>query len=143
MLEVLARTSYFFLLFSLQPRVERYQSLCALNTSPPRPTDLSTFDSINFLQKLTLSTFGAGGALLVPWRSVFLHFLLNGVSQVKIYFRCVPHPRVDARQSQKSTPQIYKGIAVKSQFPLPLTESMAPTPTSQPCLAAAPAAAPL
>ena len=31
------------------------------------------------------------------------------------------HPRVDARQSQKSIPRIYRGINVKRQFPLPLT----------------------
>ena len=37
------------------------------------------------------------------------------------------HPRVDARQSHKSNPRIYRGIDVKSQFPLPLTLSMAPT----------------
>ena len=31
------------------------------------------------------------------------------------------HPRVDARQSQKSTPRFYRGIDVKRQLPLPLT----------------------
>jgi len=35
--------------------------------------------------------------------------------------RAANHPRVDARQSQKSIPQIYRGIDVKSRFPLPLT----------------------
>ena len=37
------------------------------------------------------------------------------------------HPRVDARQSQKSMPRIYRGIDVKGQFPLSLAKSMAPT----------------
>ena len=37
-------------------------------------------------------------------------------------FTCLPvHPRVDARQSQKSIPRFYRGIDLKSQFPLPLT----------------------
>jgi hypothetical protein len=35
--------------------------------------------------------------------------------------------RVDARQLQKSIPHIYRGIDAKSQFPLPLTLSIAPT----------------
>ena len=36
-------------------------------------------------------------------------------------------PRVDARQSKNSIPRIYKGRDVIRQFPLPLTQSMAPT----------------
>jgi hypothetical protein len=35
--------------------------------------------------------------------------------------RCVFHPRVDARRSPKSIPQIYRGIDVKRRFQLPLT----------------------
>ena len=41
--------------------------------------------------------------------------------------RLCNHPRVDARQSQKSIPENYRGIDVKSQFLQPLTLSMAPT----------------
>jgi len=37
------------------------------------------------------------------------------------------HPRDDARQSHKSISQIYREFDGKSQFPLPLTQSMAPT----------------
>ena len=37
------------------------------------------------------------------------------------------HPRVDAGQSQKPIPQIYKRIDFTSQFKLPLTKSMVPT----------------
>ena len=37
------------------------------------------------------------------------------------------HPRVDAGQSQNSISLIHRRIDVKSQFPLPLTWSMAPT----------------
>jgi hypothetical protein len=36
-------------------------------------------------------------------------------------FRLRSHLRVDARQSQKSIPQIFRGIDVRSKFPLPLT----------------------
>ena len=35
--------------------------------------------------------------------------------------RGVTYPRVDARQSQKSIPRIYRGINVKRQFQPPLT----------------------
>ena len=45
--------------------------------------------------------------------------------------RCSPptvhHQGVDARQSRKSIPRIHRGIDVKRHFPLPLTQSMAPT----------------
>ena len=44
------------------------------------------------------------------------------------YSICPPyHPRVDARQFQKSIQRMYGEIDVKSLFPLPLTSSMART----------------
>ena len=46
---------------------------------------------------------------------------LRGVDHRPHQLQRLRHPRVDARQTQKSISRIYGGIDVKSQFPLPLT----------------------
>ena len=65
----------------------------------------------------------------------FVRFGLNNTdpiqytfNQINSHVACLhSHLRVDARQSQKSIPQIYRGIDVESHFALPPIQSMAPT----------------